>query len=323
MEAVVFNHILVPLDGSALAECVLPHVIAIAAVTNAHITLTHVLEHPDNENGDLPVDPMGWHIQKQESQAYLERIAGSLKNTRLDADYAILEGQPAKSIIEFAHTNAVDLIALSTHGHSGLSDWSISSVVEKVLARSFRSILLVPAYAFGPAEENKYERLFICYDGSTRAEYILPAAISLAQFHNSQLVFGTVIQRPQFIQRFPLSEVDVKLIDQITSKNEKTANRYYEQIVTQLSLKGLDVETHVAASDHTISTLHDMVANAEADLVMMVAHGDSGERRWPYGSVATSFIKHGSTPLLILQDLSENEAAPTPAEKAVREIKGH
>jgi nucleotide-binding universal stress UspA family protein len=171
--------------------------------------------------------------------------------------------------------------------------------------------------------EIKYERLFICCDGSTRAEYILPTAIGLAQFHKSQLVFGTVIQKPQMIQRLPLSERDRKLINQITDRNEETAHRYYEQIVTQLSMKGLDVETRIATSDHPISTLHDMVANAKADLGLMVAHGDTGEQRWPYGSVAMSFIEHGSTPLLILQDLTEDLVAPTPAEKAVREIKGH
>jgi nucleotide-binding universal stress UspA family protein len=125
------------------------------------------------------------------------------------------------------------------------------------------------------------------------------------------------------IQRLPLSERDRKLINQITDRNEETAHRYYEQIVTQLSMKGLDVETRIATSDHPISTLHDMVANAKADLGLMVAHGDTGEQRWPYGSVAMSFIEHGSTPLLILQDLTEDLVAPTPAEKAVREIKGH
>ena len=68
----MINHILVPLDGSALAECVLPHVKAIAPVTNARVTLIYILEHPDNRNGSPPIDPLGWHMQKQEAQKYLE-----------------------------------------------------------------------------------------------------------------------------------------------------------------------------------------------------------------------------------------------------------
>ena len=55
----MINHILVPLDGSALAECVLPHVEAIAPVTNARITVIHVLENPDNREGGLSHRPDG------------------------------------------------------------------------------------------------------------------------------------------------------------------------------------------------------------------------------------------------------------------------
>ncbi len=104
----MINHILVPLDGSSLAECVLPHVIAIAPVTNAHVTLLHVLEHPDNSSGNSPIDPMGWHMQKQELQAYLEQTVEHLQTSGLDASQALLEGKPAESIIDFARVKNAD-----------------------------------------------------------------------------------------------------------------------------------------------------------------------------------------------------------------------
>jgi len=66
-----------------------------------------------------------------------------------------------------------------------------------------------------------------------------------------------------------------------------------------------------------------MVEEVNADMVMLVAHGNSDGRRWPYGSVATSFIAHGNTPLMIMQDLSGEEIQQTHAELAVREGKGH
>jgi nucleotide-binding universal stress UspA family protein len=323
LEVVVINHILVPLDGSALAECVLPHVEAIAPVTNSRITVIHVLENPDNREGGFPIDPMGWHMQKQESQAYLEKIVERLQGAGLNAEYVILEGKSAESIIEFAHTNGVDLIALSTHGRTGFSGWSVSSVVQKVLLRSYRSILLARAYQLGLTPEIRYKRIFIGSDCSARAEYSLPAAISLAKFHKAQLILGTVIERPQIIQRFPLPEKDLKLVRQLTEKNEKIAAHYHAQLVTQFSLKGLDVSTNVAVADHAIGALHDMVNDSGADLVMLVAHGDTGDRRWPYGSITTSFIAHGNVPLIIMQDLSEQEAVPAPAEHALREVKGH
>jgi nucleotide-binding universal stress UspA family protein len=66
-----------------------------------------------------------------------------------------------------------------------------------------------------------------------------------------------------------------------------------------------------------------MVDEAGADLVMLVAHGHSGERRWPYGSMTSSFISYGNTSLLIMQDLSDDEIQHTLAELAVREGMGH
>jgi nucleotide-binding universal stress UspA family protein len=93
--------------------------------------------------------------------------------------------------------------------------------------------------------------------------------------------------------------------------------------MTQLALKDIDAETHVTVADHAISALHDMVEDAGADLVMLVAHGDTGERRWPYGSITTSLIAHGTAPLMIIQDLSESDMLPTPAEQAIVESRGH
>jgi hypothetical protein len=66
-----------------------------------------------------------------------------------------------------------------------------------------------------------------------------------------------------------------------------------------------------------------MVEHEDPDLMMLVAHGHSGERRWPYGSIATSFITYGTTTLMITQDLSADEIRQTRAEMATLEIKGH
>lgn len=321
----MINHILVPLDNSTLAECVLPHVMAIASVMNARVTLLHVMEHPNNGNGTPAVDPVDWHLRKHKSERYLEHIAERLQNSGLNIESSILEGSPAQSIIEFARNNAVDLITLSTHGNSGLSGWNVSSVVQKILLRSYKSTLLIRAYKPTTTESSKirYKRLFIGLDCSTRSEYIMPVAIRLAQAHKSEIMLGTVIQKPQTMHRFPLSEKDAKLINQIVEKNQEAASHCLDQLLTQFSLEGLDLKTDIVVGDNAIAVLHDMVEEINADLVMLVAHGHSGERRWPYGSVTSSFIAYGNTPLMILQDLSENEIPHTHAELAVKEGKGH
>ena len=319
----MFTHILVPLDGSTLAESVFPHVIAIGTAMNARVTLMHVLERSQSKNGNSPIDPVGWHMQKQESQSYMEKSAERLQDSGLGTTYTIVEGNPAESIIEYARNNEVDLIILSTHGRTGLSGWNVSSVVQKILLRSYKSILLVRAYASDSVADGGYKRLFIGTDCSTRAEYSLPTALHLAQFFKSELIIGTVVQKPQTAQRLPFSEKEMKLVNQLTDKNQKAATHYLEQLVTQFTLKGLTVTTKLIVADNVTSALHDMVEESQPDLVMLVAHGYSGERRWAYGSITTSMIAYGSTPLLIVQDLTENDVPPTHAERAIREGKGH
>ena len=321
----MLNHILVPLDSSTLAECVLPHVMAIASIMNARVTLLHVLEHPHNGNGTPAVDPVDWHLRKHKSERYLEQIAERLQDSGLSIEYSILEGSPAQSIIEYARNNHVDLIILSTHGNSGLSGWNVSSVVYKILLRAYKSILLIRAYRPLPADSQKvqYKRLFIGLDASTRAEYVLPVAMRLAQAHKSELMLGTVIQKPQTIDRFPPSEEDSKLIETIVERNRQSVTHYFDQLITQFSLEGVELKKDIIVGEDAIAVLHDMVDEINADLVMLVAHGHSGERRWPYGSVASSFIAYGSTPLMIMQDLSEGEISQTYAELALKEGKGH
>jgi nucleotide-binding universal stress UspA family protein len=323
LEVVVINHILVPLDGSTLAECVLPHVKAIAPVTKARVTLIHVLEHPENRSGGPPVDPLGWHMQKQEAQRYMEEKIEQLQKEGLDASMVILEGKPAEGIIDYAHANAVDLIALSTHGRTGLTGWNVSSVVQKVLLRSYRSILLVRAYGTEVNTDVSYKRLFVASDCSARGEYILPFAISIAQFYKSRIILGTIIEKPEVIQRLPLAEEEINLANQLSEINQRSANQCHKQITTQFSLKGIDFESQVRVADHATGALHDLVDEVQADLVMLVAHGETGERRWPYGSITNSLIAHGNVPLMIMQDLNEQDVQPTPAEQAIGVSRGH
>ena len=92
----MINHILVPLDGSTLAECVLPHVATIAPVTHARITLLHVLQQAQNGGTTPAVDPVEWHLQKQNAEKYLEGIVNRLGETGiLGVEPVILEGNPA------------------------------------------------------------------------------------------------------------------------------------------------------------------------------------------------------------------------------------
>lgn len=301
----MIEHVLAPLDGSPLAECVLPHVISMASAAGARVTLLHVLER--HESGWLKaIDPLDWHLRKGEARRYLENLAGPLQAQGLKVEQVILEGPAAESIITFASEHRADLVVLSSHGRSGLSEWNVSSVVQKVMMGSFSSTLLVRAFRFAEGEraEARYNRLFVGLDCSPRAEFVLPLAASLAGHYRAQLTLGTVVRRPEMLNRFPLSPEDSALLEKVAGMNHQAAHAYLEQLHSRLSVQGLDVATRLVVSDNVTGALHDMVEQEKADLVILAAHGHTAEGRRPFGSVATSFIAYGNTSLVVMQDLS-------------------
>lgn len=125
----MFHRILVPVDGSSLAECVLPHVVAVARACEASITFVRVVESAAASGTEAPIDPLAWQVSKAEAQAYLDELCYRLQGITQPVDTALLEGQPAPRLIEFVRDHDYDLIALSSHGAGGISGWNIGNVV--------------------------------------------------------------------------------------------------------------------------------------------------------------------------------------------------
>jgi nucleotide-binding universal stress UspA family protein len=265
---------------------------------------------------------LGWHISKAEAQAYLDGVNSRLQETGLRTENTLLEGQAAERIIEFAHSHDVSLIILSSHGQSGLGEWNISGVVQKIILAACMPTMIVRAYqpVTGDLTGLRYRRLLVPLDCSQRAECALPLATTLARFHESELLLAHVVCRPEMIRRAPLTQEDVELANRLTERNRVEAIRYLEQLQ---SWQSLDVQPRVLVSDNTAATLYELVKQENVDLVVLSAHGCSGETRWPHGSMALNFIVYGTTPLLIVQDLSQDELERTQAEIAAREYKGH
>jgi nucleotide-binding universal stress UspA family protein len=316
----MLDKILVPLDESTLAECTLPHVATIARVFDSQVTLLHVLERNDAQE-QAQIDPLDWHLRKVEAQTYLDGLAERWRKLGLPVESLVLEGPAADRVIEHAYEQAFDLIALSSHGRSGLSGWNVSSVVQKVIHRAHKSILLVRAYQLDedcngmqPTVAH-YRRILAPLDGSQRAESVLPLAIRLAREHEAEFVVAHVVARPEMLQRTPLTTEDNELVERLIERNRTEAIRYFEQLQSRLPAAS---QTRLHIGDNVASALHHLVERDEIDLVMLSAHGYSGDSQRPYGGVVTSLITYGATPLLIFQDLPAREIELTKAEEAAR-----
>jgi nucleotide-binding universal stress UspA family protein len=319
----MLNHILVPLDGSLLAECVLSHAIALAQVFDTRLTLLRVVERDQSTGLKRAIDPLQWQIRKVEAGAYLDSVVARLNRVGLQAEKVILEGLPQERIIEFTRDRGIGMIIISTHGQSGLSGWNVSSVVQKVILHAHVPMMIVRAHATSPATDiaqMSYQRVLVPLDGSRRAECALPLAKKLAAFHNSQLLLVHAVVKPEIPRHTPFSEEERQLVDRLTKLNQMRAGEYLKQLRAQLSP---DVETHVTVGDAPAAMLQGVVVQENAELVVLSAHGYTGETRWPYGSVALNFIAYGTTPLLIVQDLSPEEMERALTRLTTGQPKGH
>lgn len=318
----MFKRILVPLDGSSLAECVLPHVIAVSQAFGSGVLLLSAVNHEGFTDGH-PVDPVDWQARRAGAETYLQEIAGKLEKMGLTTEWAILEGPPAESIVDTSHSHGIDLIVLSTHGQAGLTHWTSGSVVRKVVQRAFGSLLIVRAFRWEISKglsAASYRRIFLPLDGSQRAECVLPLAIRIAQFHEAEVTLTHAVSKPEMPCRGPMSEEDSELQRRLVERNRKVANEYLESIGSRLPPR---FRTRLVVSMDVASSLHDLARIEASDLVVLSAHGYSGQRKWPYGSVCRSFIEYGTSPLLVLQDLSYEEVEATEAELVAQERKGH
>jgi nucleotide-binding universal stress UspA family protein len=156
----MYKKILVPLDGSDLAEAALPHARTLAQCYDAEIVLLrvpvpHLREHPPTM-GQLFPDAIAQQeeLVQQHIQDYLERAAGPFHECGVRVNIEMRAGHVADAILDVADEGGVDLIVMSTHGRSGLSRWLIGSVANKVVHGAKVPVLLVrPSEVSKPAHD--------------------------------------------------------------------------------------------------------------------------------------------------------------------------
>jgi nucleotide-binding universal stress UspA family protein len=349
----MFKRILIPLDGSVLAEGVIPHAEQFARIFGSTIILLEVLDPVSYHGYHYSVDPLSWQIRKTEADVYLNGVAEKIRKDLGESDpgksankiavrveYAVREGKAAENIINFAQNEKIDLLIISTHGMGGLSRWNISSITQKVINLIYTPVLIIRAYGSTEAQSTRvhYRGILIPIDTSRRAECSLPVGIALAQGENKKglepeeagvergiaappdslpktKIFLTAVIKPP---ELPVPEpypVDIeKLSKQLLDSSRKAVNNYLEDTKKHLPV---ECETRVVESNNISSAIQDLASKAEdIDLVLLCAHGYSGESSWPYGSVARNYMEHGTKPVLVIQDIKRSQLLPTAAELA-------
>ena len=145
----MYQKIMVPLDGSKLAEVVLPHVEAIAKGCRAgNVILVRVVEPMLKPTGDdyFPLEEDRKLLKfdrKAAAKDYLNQLVRRLKWDGVNIQAEVIVGKAAESLIDYAEKNGVDLIAIATHGRSGISRWVWGSVADRILHSARTPVLVV------------------------------------------------------------------------------------------------------------------------------------------------------------------------------------
>jgi nucleotide-binding universal stress UspA family protein len=306
MDGSMIRRILVPLDGSPLAERALPHAAAVAQAFEAEIRLLRVLA-PERRAGRAYVESADWRLRKSEALGYLSTLVVRLNERGLTAEARLAEGNIEEEIIASARGQDVDLIVISTHGRSGPSEFSLGGTAAKIISRAGVSIMIVRAPADGapvpPDLDLHYERVLVPVDCSHRSDWALHLAASLARAKGSELIVAHVVPMPEMPQRKPGSPREARLADKLVQANRGMAEEYLEEVKSKLANPHLEVRTVLLVSPRVAHALHELAVREGAHLMVLSAHGHSGAGPWPYGSVSASLIAYGTTPLLIFQDL--------------------
>ena len=151
----MYNKILAPLDGSNLAECAIEHVRDIAKGCGIpEVIFLYVVDITHNaflvaayETPNVQLLKQIDDAQREGAKVYLTKVVDATKKDGLDAKAVFLEGSPADSIVDYAESNGVDLIVMSTHGRSGVTRFALGSVTDKVIRT-----VSVPIMVITPAE---------------------------------------------------------------------------------------------------------------------------------------------------------------------------
>ena len=295
----MFRHLLIPLDGSSLAERVLSAATALAAKLSAKLTLLHVLE----KHAKAHVHADRHLTDADEAESYLRQLAARLPPD-LQIDWHVHTdrvGDVARSLVEHADEVQADLIAITTHGAGGLSRVLFGSIAEQVLTRCRRPVLLSPVRYAGPLDVFPLEQILVPVDIGPGHAQGTELGVRLAAACQAALTLvavaptlaGLGVRRTTAAQLQPaapavLLEIEAEQLAQALRATEQQARDFGVRVSTQL-LRGNPAECLLEA-----------IASAQPNLVVFASHARKGMDAFLDPGVGQQLCARAPVHLLVL-----------------------
>ena len=299
----MYNKILVPLDGSKLAECVLPHVEAIAAGNKVAVTFLYAIQPLDVP---LTKPEFKSRIESEARAAahdYLKELIANLKYKDAAQGKVVL-GKVADNIVDYATENKMDVIIMATHGRSGVSRWVSGSVAEKVLHASKVPIWLIRACE--PSAAYQKINMLVPLDGSELAEKVLSHVKELTEHFGAKSVDITLLRVcelffPPYKYPPPASLSWEEYLEYETKRCTEICQAYLSKVEERLKNEGLNVRA-VTPMGTPADAIVDYANKNAVDLIVMATHGRTGLGRWALGSVADKVVKGATSPVFLVRN---------------------
>jgi nucleotide-binding universal stress UspA family protein len=297
---VVFRRILVPLDGSRLAEIVLPIVARLADASGATISLLHVLEK------DAPARVHGERHLRTSTEAgtYLTQVAQKLAGLERRIEYHTHEvpvGDVPKSIASHAEEDESNLIVLSTHGEGGLREALWGTIAQQVLQRSARPVLLVRALSDDQLSAFEPRTIMVPLDATAASEEALPAATALARCLEAQLRLVIVVATTETVsgEQIPTATFLPSTTRALLDAQEKQAQVYLDRLAQSIRSNGIPAIAEVRRGE-TVAQLATDAGEHGDGLVVVATHGRAGLQAIWTSSVAARLLKRTRAPILLV-----------------------
>ena len=293
--------VLVPLDGSCIAEQALPIAATIAHRGGRKVHLASVVPPASYglATGEEPAADPGLEAElRKQMGEYLEDSSEALQTTHgVQVSHAVLDGDPAQTLADHARARHVSHIVMTSHGHTGMNRLWLGSVADRLLRRVKVPVLLLRPDA---ALQTEFRRIVIALDGLSEGEAVLEPAIELgALFPEAQFTLAMVVEPPvALITRMAMQPARMR--PHWRELQENSASSYLERIATSLRRRGLVVATQTICARGIAEQLLDLAGSMHADLLVVGTHGARGVERMLLGSVADKVVRGASQSVLVV-----------------------
>jgi len=298
----MFKRILVPLDGSELAESVLPTAIDLAKHYQATLILFHALEK------DVPVTIHGqYHLGKRdEAHKYLESLSDQFVADGVQVEIDVHEPRltdVARSISEHARELQAELVILCAHGNGGLRDIIIGSIAQQVIYLETIPVLLIRPDQVKNVSKNGYKTILVPLDGNPVHESALPIAASLALKYQAGLRLLSIVPTSDHLKAkeaaigriLPASTL---LALDLSAQESK---EYLEKIAFDFSSQGIPVSGQVLRGN-VASLILETVELERIDLVVMASFGHHNFEAFWEESTTPKVLSKSPVPVLIMKE---------------------